>query len=375
MAAIVLSAPAAAQECGIRRFGGTTSFSTPVETVGALQAMFKEKEDEIARMLGRAGWEGSPGDLQAAIARGATKQVVTKGTRFEWVFRRVNGTPDLLKNECYGGAEPVDAWAVDVESRGRRWHFVVPAVCGNVALVGSEALPAQQAQAQTEPQPPPRTAPPPAPPPEAAPPPPAPPPAAAPPPPVAPPRAPAPSAAPAPPSAPAVEPESPRPTWNFEVFAGYFFPEELDEDLTYGLRFGRRYVNKWGWQLGGSWFDVADSQGFSGQDVDADVVHVDLSAMYYPRDGGFSFFFGPGFASGNVDVPGTTEEISDDVFSAHVGIGYEFGRAARAGQSSFFVKPDARLRWYELEGFGEDGGRDNQLTYEATIAFGWRFGG
>jgi hypothetical protein len=158
-------------------------------------------------------------------------------------------------------------------------------------------------------------------------------------------------------------------TWNFELFAGYFFPEELDEDLTYGLRFGRRGVGSWGWQVGASWFDVADSQGFSGEDVDADLVHLDFSLAYYPGDGGFSLFFGPGFASGNIDVPGTTEELSDDVFSAHVGLGYEFG------SRGFYVKPDARLRWYELEGFGADGGKDSQITYEAAIALGWRFGG
>ena len=164
---------------------------------------------------------------------------------------------------------------------------------------------------------------------------------------------------------------TPTPRWNFELFAGYFFPEELDEDLTYGLRFGRRGVGNWGWQIGASWFDVADSQGFSGETVDADVIHVDLSAAWYPTDNGrFSIFFGPGFASGNIDVPGTREELSDDVFSAHVGLGYEAEITP-----NFYIKPDARLRWYELEGFGPDGGKDSQLTYEAAIALGWRFGG
>jgi hypothetical protein len=156
----------------------------------------------------------------------------------------------------------------------------------------------------------------------------------------------------------------------FELFAGYFFPEELDEDLTYGLRFGRRGVNHWGWMIAGSWFDVADSQGFSGRDVDADIIHVDFQAQYYPRaDGNFAIFFGPGWASGNVDIPGSTEDISDDVFSAHVGLGYEIDVTP-----SFYIKPDARLRWYELEGFGQDGGKDSQLTYEAAIALGWRLG-
>jgi hypothetical protein len=156
----------------------------------------------------------------------------------------------------------------------------------------------------------------------------------------------------------------------FELFAGYFFPEELDEDLTYGLRFGRRGLNHWGWLIAGSWFDVADSQGFSGEDVDADIIHVDFQAQYYPRaDGNFAIFFGPGWASGNVDIPGSTEDISDDVFSAHVGLGYEIDVTP-----NFYIKPDARARWYELEGFGQDGGKDSQVTYEATIALGWRLG-
>jgi hypothetical protein len=157
--------------------------------------------------------------------------------------------------------------------------------------------------------------------------------------------------------------------WDFELFAGYYLPEELDEDLTYGLRFGQRGDGNWGWQVGASWFDVADSQGFSGKKVDADVFHVDLSFAYYPGDGNFSVFFGPGFASGNVDVPGVTTDFSDDVFSAHAGLAYEF-----AAGESFYVKPDFRARWYELEGFGPDGGKQNQITYEASIALGWRFG-
>lgn len=158
--------------------------------------------------------------------------------------------------------------------------------------------------------------------------------------------------------------------WEFEVFGGYFLPEELDEDLTYGLRFGHRGDGDWGWQIGTSWFDVADSQGFTGKTVDADVFHVDFSLAWYPNDSGFSVFFGPGFASGNVDVPGVTTDLSDDVFSAHAGIAYEF----KAGES-FYVKPDLRARFYEMEGFGPDGGRQNQINYEATVALGWKFGG
>jgi hypothetical protein len=156
--------------------------------------------------------------------------------------------------------------------------------------------------------------------------------------------------------------------WNFELFAGYYFPEELDEDLSYGLRFGHRGGGNWGWEISGDWFDVADSQGFSGFDVDADIFHADFSLVYYPGGGDFYFFGGPGWATGDIDIPGTTEDASDDVFSLHVGLGYDANVT-----ESFFIPIEARARWYELEGFGPDGGKDNQIAYEASVGLGFRF--
>jgi hypothetical protein len=109
---LALASPAAAQEeCRIKRVGGPNRFSDPVRTQSDLQAMFKQKKDEIDRTLGKAGWAGDPADLHAAIAKGASKKNVPTGTDFEWMFRRVGGTPELLRNECYGGAEPIDVWA------------------------------------------------------------------------------------------------------------------------------------------------------------------------------------------------------------------------------------------------------------------------
>ncbi len=155
--------------------------------------------------------------------------------------------------------------------------------------------------------------------------------------------------------------------WNGQLFAGYFFPEELDEDLTYGLRFGHRGGGNWGWEVAGSWFDVADSQGFSGADIDADLVHVDFSLNYYPGGGEFYFFGGPGWVTGNVDLP-STSDLSDDAFTLHAGLGWEANV-----NDNFFIPIDARARWYELEGLGPDGGKDSQLTYEASVGLGFRF--
>ena len=156
--------------------------------------------------------------------------------------------------------------------------------------------------------------------------------------------------------------------FDFEIVAGYFLPEELDEDLTYGVAFGNKGADNWGWQVRGMWFDVADSQGLGGRDIDADIIHIDFSFMWYPRGEGLSIFGGPGFASANIDSPFSTEDHSDDVFTFHAGVAYE-----AMISETFYIQPDFRLRWYELEGFGPDGGKQSQLNYEATVAAGWRF--
>jgi hypothetical protein len=160
--------------------------------------------------------------------------------------------------------------------------------------------------------------------------------------------------------------------WDFELVVGYFLPEELDEDLTYGLGFGSRVNENWGWSMRYMWFDVSDSQGFGGAAVDADLSNLDFSFHWYPTGGGFSVFGGAGFTTAKIqDVPGFPNvEFSDDVFTVNTGVAYE-GMITE----TFYIKPDFRLRWYELEGFGPNGGKQSQLNYEATVAFGWRFGG
>lgn len=156
--------------------------------------------------------------------------------------------------------------------------------------------------------------------------------------------------------------------FNLEAFAGYYFPEELDEDLNFGVRFGNRSSEQFGWQVGGTWFDVEDSQGFEGSRVDLDLFHVDFSFMWYPNGGDFALFAGPGFATVDLEIPFTNQDFSDDVFAAHVGLSYEFG-----GDEGFYVKPDTRLHWYEAEGFGPGFEKETQITYDASIALGWRF--
>ncbi len=357
-AALTISVPAAAQECGIRRVGGANRFVDSVDTEAELQSVFKDKWSEIEKVLGEVGWSGDPKDLAAAIASGAaTEKSLPKGTHFEWMFLRKGGQPGVLRDDCWGGDHPLPSFAFDVDSKGRRSHFAVPKACGNLALLGSEALP-QQPRSETAPV----TAPPPAPPP-----PPKPPPPASPPPKPPPPPAPAPPPPPPPVTKTEVMVTSPPPRWNFELFGGYYLPDDLDEDWSYGLRFGRRGLGNWGWQIGVSKYEN-ESEHSANRDLDVDIVHVDFSAAYYPgQSGKFSIYGGPGFASADIDDVFTGEDHSDDVFSLHAGLGYEIDFNPR-----FYLKPDVRVRWFELSGL--PGSNDDEFTYEPSLAFGWRFG-
>jgi hypothetical protein len=335
-AALASAAPTFGEECGIRSLGGSTRFADPIDSIVGLQSMFTRHWSEISRLLAEAGWAGDPDDLRTTVARGRVdSERFEPGTRIEWMMMRSKGVPHLVRDDCWGGSKPFEAYAFEVESKGRRWYFSVPKICGNLALMSSEPL-AEARGTQAAPPAEPTTA-------RVA-------------------------------SAAAETTELrvvPSPPFNAEIFAGYFVPEELDDDLTLGARFGYRGAWDWGWLIAFSWFDVAESGSFPGnRTADANVFHVDFSAVFYPIDDGtFSIFFGPGWATGDVDVSRTTQDFSDDAFTIHAGMGYEFDVTRY-----FYIKPDLRLRYYELEGFGPSGGVENQLTYEIAVALGWRFG-
>jgi hypothetical protein len=161
--------------------------------------------------------------------------------------------------------------------------------------------------------------------------------------------------------------------WSFELFAGYYFPEELDEDLTYGLRFGREFGgdSDWGWEVSGQWFDVDDSQGLQSLPINLDLFHVDFSFDWHMGGGPFHVFFGPGFATVELDGDdgfGGHQEFSDDVFSVHAGLGWDI-----AVGESVFIPLEARARWYELDDTGLPGGQGSQVDYEASAGIGFRF--
>jgi outer membrane protein W len=139
----VTAVASADSHCTINEFGGPRRFAeNSADTEGDLQNVFREHRDDITRLLQQAGWQGNAEDLFGAVAAGdATEKDFPPGTPFQWMMMRYKGVAQMAVDKCWGGKEAFPGWSLVVESNGRRWNFVVPKACGNLALSGSEALP------------------------------------------------------------------------------------------------------------------------------------------------------------------------------------------------------------------------------------------
>ena len=151
----------------------------------------------------------------------------------------------------------------------------------------------------------------------------------------------------------------------FEVYGGYYDPglDELDNDITLGLRYGRRFNPSWGWELTGGFFDLNGdaNRPLAGTVGDANAYLVDASGIWFIAGSNFAVLGGVGFATVDVDVVGTTEDVSDDAFTYHFGAFYEWDIGEK-----FFFKPEVRVRKFEGDTY-------EKSDTEYDLALGWRF--
>jgi hypothetical protein len=150
----------------------------------------------------------------------------------------------------------------------------------------------------------------------------------------------------------------------FEVYGGYYDPgfDELDNDITGGIRYGGRPAANWGWALEAGFFDLngdAD-RPLAGTIGDASGYFGDLSAIWFVAASNFGLFGGIGFATADVDVVGTTEDISDDAFTYHFGGFYEWDIT-----ETFYLKPEVRVRKFEGDTY-------EKSDTEYTLGLGWK---
>ena len=152
---------------------------------------------------------------------------------------------------------------------------------------------------------------------------------------------------------------------DFEIYSGLYVPgiDQLDNDITYGVRFGGRPAEQWGWNISAGFLDLKQNNTQPLNDIigSANGYFVDLSGIWYIAGSDFGVFGGLGWGTVDIDFRGTTRDESDDALTYNYGVHYawNFGE-------SYLLKPE--IRWRKF-----DGDTYEKTDEEYTVAFGWRF--
>jgi len=149
---------------------------------------------------------------------------------------------------------------------------------------------------------------------------------------------------------------------------------KLDDDVTYGIRYGYNLTDAWGLEV--SVGNTASSATkLAGGDIDLDLTTLDVDAVWHFLPGSrFAPYLvgGVGYARANLDDPirGTVNSqpvaIDDDGgFSLNAGIGAKYFATDR-----LFVRLEGRYRYVDA---AVDKFKDSLSTVETTLGVGWQF--
>lgn len=149
---------------------------------------------------------------------------------------------------------------------------------------------------------------------------------------------------------------------------------ELDDDITYGIRYGYNFTESWGLELslGQSPNSVT---GLAGGDADLDLTTFDVDAVWHLNPSARLVPYvlaGLGYATADLDRPivgtvnGQNVSIGDDSgFTLNAGVGAKYFVTDR-----FLIRLEARYRYLDgvVDNFDE-----SLNTFETTLGVGWRF--
>lgn len=126
-----------------------TRFAPPLQKPEDLRRLLQDESlrADVESVLRQAGWKGAAEDLRKAAATAEIVSVkLPKGTRLPFMSTRRNGRPIALIDVIWAGKEPIDAYAFEFNSLGRRYRCITPKPCSNFLVVdlGPEPRPSLQ---------------------------------------------------------------------------------------------------------------------------------------------------------------------------------------------------------------------------------------
>ncbi len=143
----------------LKRVGISPFYKPPLKSEADLRRLVKTRGAELKAGFAKAGYPElfSPFMEQFPMVK-IQSATVKPGETMQWMMfkKRGKGPVAVARDVTWGGAAPLDVFRFFITMGQKRYEFVVPGKCGNVALKDVEMLP-----------PPPKPLPPPPPPPKA----------------------------------------------------------------------------------------------------------------------------------------------------------------------------------------------------------------
>ena len=137
LAVVGFSSPSMAATT-LKKLGSHPFYTPPLTSVADLHTMVKKRGAKIQEGFAKAG----AADLYPAFAEQFPNvQIETvqvqPGQEIEWMLFRKFGKGQVAaaKNIVWGGHAPFEAFQFAIQKDGNQYNFIVPLVCGNIALV------------------------------------------------------------------------------------------------------------------------------------------------------------------------------------------------------------------------------------------------
>lgn len=127
-----------------KRLGANPFTSPSLSSEADLKSLVKNRSVDLKTGFTKAGYPDLyPAFMEQFPAARIDSVTVAPGDSFEWVVfkKKATGKVSVLKAATWRGGEAFDAYRFTIDKDGKRHEFVVPYVCGNVALRNITPIP------------------------------------------------------------------------------------------------------------------------------------------------------------------------------------------------------------------------------------------
>ena len=113
----------------IRRLGGATRFTRPVNTVGELQKMFSQEriQSDVRAVLEMDNLGANTAEVNKILSGGMVMETtIAPGTRLEWMALRRGGRPATVTRVQWAGDKPLEGYQFVIDNLTETLTFFVP---------------------------------------------------------------------------------------------------------------------------------------------------------------------------------------------------------------------------------------------------------